>query len=490
MSQPSVSEAASTKDNSEPKDAEIKSFPRLHKPVESLLKEIRDIRLTALQKAQKAASDRIVSASRRGFNLGLRWHPYNYQALYDLVDSNPYHQACVEAKINSTVGLGFQSEADLERKRAKKLGVPLEDLPSTEKEIPKIDRVLNPLCAVSWLDTLKAVVEDLYVVGWGALEVVRKGRSLNAPIVGIYHYPAPQLLVYLEDHRAANWHYQSMGDEAGGIIAYAKFGDRRGLMRRAQANSFVNLSQALSGSGSLRNLRNDGLVTEIIPIRNPSARDRFYGKVDYLGAVASIELSRMVIQNEFDFHLNRGVPELLVALIGASLSPGDNARLNATLANHIGQGNQHKTALITLRNPEAKLQVEKLAMDQKGDGSRFAINAEACGSQIVTAHGVPPILAGIQITGKLGAANETVQSLQLFHLLKIGPAQNVIMQALRCTLADSSLNGGLDLSPDDCTLTSLLDEIDLGEADTMARMRQSPHEAAAEGRDMQDGLKD
>ena len=111
------------------------------------------------------------------------------------------------------------------------------------------------------------------------------------------------------------------------------------------------------------------------------------------------------------------------------------------------------------------------------------------GMMIVSAHGVPPLLAGIQIPGKLGSTNELPNALMAFQALVIQQAQKVISSALINTLGNATLNGGLGLGADNFRLRKITDVISLSKMDTVSRMRQTVPEAKSEGRDLEAGLK-
>ena len=288
--------------------------------------------------------------------------------------------------------------------------------------------------------------------------------------------------IVVEDTAGVNFHYEIMRDESGGSRTFARFGDLESFLTPERQRASL-----LSGGVS----RNDQQkTTEVIHFKQPSALDRWYGVQDWTAAVAAIELVQMLHQHEFDFFLNRGVPEFMLFLLGCDLAPTDKKKIEEAMAATIGLGNSHKTLLLTLSNPEAKVQLEKLAMESKSDGSQFSGMTDTLATEIVSAHGTPPLLAGIQIPGKLGATNELVQAMQSFHSLVTHPAQRIFMQRLRGSLGNPECNGGLPLSSEDFVLNTIVDEVDLDTMDTISRMRQSPQEAAAEGRDVSDGLRD
>ena len=88
----------------------------------------------------------------------------------------------------------------------------------------------------------------------------------------------------------------------------------------------------------------------------------------------------------------------------------------------------------------------------------------------------------------MGANNELPNALQAFQALKIGRLQRIIQQRLGKTLGSERAGLGLTLS--DFEFYTILDEIDIGTAQTVAGMKQPLAEAKAQGRDLSAGLKD
>lgn len=414
--------------------------------------------------------------SSQSTSVGRKQHPYEFDAIQKLMNFNPHHAACIRAKKNSTVGLGFESEADKKRKKAKRQGLPEPDA-TPEEEIARIDTILDPLCAASWQNTISDACDDFWMVGTGYLEIRREAPDDAAPIVGVHHLPALSTYVFIENE-SYDRHYEIESTDGGGPVRrFALFGDLEGFIERSRNNSNISIGET-----------EEGLVSEVIEFPLPSPLSRWYGWADWLSCVPSIELAQMMTQKEFDFYLNRGVPEFLMFIFG-NLTKEAKQTIKESMQSHIGLGNSHKSAMINL-SLDAKAQVEKLALEGKGEGVAYATSGDKLAMDIVSAHGVPPLLAGILIPGKLGATNELVQALQAFQSLVVGPAQRIFMQVLRASLGNEAKAPGLGLTTADMVLNTILDTVNLQNLDTVARMRQSPQEAQEEGRDLSRGVKD
>jgi hypothetical protein len=437
------------------------------------------------------------TASRQGLVLGEQDHPFDFDTVKSFLTTNEYHSTCIYAKVSATVGLGLidgQEEVVVESSVAEAIppagkdvrtGLPAAEqlpMPKTRKQYvdAKADAALNPLCDVSFADLINDVCEDFWQTGNGYIEVVRN-REGNE-IVGLFHIPSTDPVIFLEDVDY-NYHYvlkDGMGssDER----RFARFGDWEEFEGRSKD------TVATAGVWAIpeEQLTSD-TVSEVIHFRQPTSLSRWYGFPKWLSAVPAIELAQMLLQWKYDFFQNRGVPEFIFLLVGQKLKAEDWTKIEDALRAHIGTGNSHKSLALNISNPEVKAQVEKLAMESKGEDT-FDTTKTSLGLSVVTAHQTPPLLAGILVPGKLGATNELPNALAAFQLLLIGPAQRLFQQTLGVTLGGE--NGVDGLSVVDFAFTKITEEIEIGSMDTVARMRQSPMQAASEGRDLGDGVKE
>ena len=424
--------------------------------------------------------------SSQGLSLGSKEHPFNFEMVSRFQTVNPYQGRCIHSKVAATVGLGFESEADRMRKAAKRQGLPEPEGITPEQEIARINTILDPLTRHSWQDLCNDFAEDYWQTGNGFIEVVREKPEDGAKILGLYHIPAREAFLVLEDARY-NFHWEiRSANDSGGNRLFGRFGD---LDRFLEAIGPEAVKFSFPGTfGSLvRDSDGNPLTSEVIHIRRPTSLSRWYGFPDWLSAVAPIELAQCLLQHNYDFFLNRGVPEFIMFLMGQRIDKATEEKITKVMQKATGLGNSHKSAIVGLP-AGTEIQMERLALEGNNEANQFATMSDNLAMQITSAHGTPPLLAGIQIPGKLGAANELVQAMIMFQLLVVAPAQNLLMSTLRCTLG--SEGAGLGLTVQDFVLNTLLDEIDLPSLDTVSRQRQDPVSAAAEGRTPGEGLRD
>lgn len=412
--------------------------------------------------------------SSQGVNTGRKEHPYDRYKVKRLEIDNEHHATCLSTKVASTVGLGFLTDEEKKARKAITGGdITAKATLMSIDGISTCDKVLNPLCDNSWQETLSDVCRDYWSVADGYLEVVRDdaGDDGLGPITGVHHIPAEQVYVFMENSKYDR-HYEIVGGEgANSTRRFARFGDLAGF--RARNPNLVSETDRIS---------------EVIDFRQPTALCRWYGFSDWISAVAAIELVQSIRQYNFDFFRNRGVPEFFMFILGQKLSKEEWAVVENAMQSNVGRGNSHKSFAMNLSNENIKIQVEKMMADGKGENTFGDMN-ESLSLSIVTAHRVPPLLAGIVIPGKMAATNELPNVLQAFQTLVIGPTQQLFQQTLGATLGNPEKNGGLKLKPEDFTFRRITEQFDLGAMDTIARMKTTVPEANAQGRNIEAGLK-
>lgn len=427
-----------------------------------------------LQKALRKVSKSEVSSSQQT-RTGRQPMPFDISAARDMIKANGYHSRCIDVKTSCAVGLGHADEDPADPKKS--------------KPQDRTREALDPLCGThGWQDLITSIADDFGSCAQGYIEVVREVEAASdGPIAQLHRVPAPGVRVYIENERYDK-HYRltSVGEGIGEVI-YAEFGERDALRERLR----LGQGRLETVKKSLRKefVDNPQKIHEIIPIRRANNMSRWYGYPEWLAATPSIELSQASEQHHVDFFRNRGVPEAIYKLIGPLTDP-EYEKIKETLKGTIGRGNQFKSALIHLQDIEAKFDVMKLGLEGKADGSILESVSTTLGMMIASIHGVPPLLAGILIPGKLGASNEFPNALMSFQVTVINRWQEAFQQRLDATLGNKAKNGGLPLKRGDFRFRKATEAIDLALAATVGGMRQTLPEAKAQGRDLGAGLKD
>jgi len=447
--------------------------------------------LLCLLKAVRAPE----GATNTGTEVGARAHLIHKEASRRMRELNATHATCLDAKRSSSMGMGHRDQAVYE--------------------------ALDPLCRFGWQDVLDSAGDDLCGEGEGFIEVVwDEGRK---EVLGLNQLDGAQVNVVVERlNDSEQIHYQVTGNTAiRETVAMAAWGDLLDLKSRYEANGgLVRNGRAQMSDGVLAAPLGGRIVnSEVIHFRMATSRDPYMGYPDWVSATPFIELVQAMVRHEFDFHFNRGVPELLLTLIGGEMTEPDWEAIKGIFRANQGLGNSRKTAAIRLKGDASTIKVQ---VDQLGeDGARdyFGEKVDTLAMLIATAHGVPPILANILLPGKIGASNEGPNALLLFQKRKLGQIQRSVSAMLARTLGSgvqlSSPEGSKTLSaaqflgkkyekPDDLTgqqkdpdtgmvifheagngFRTVLDGMTLGAQDTMARMKEP---MAGSGRNPADGL--
>ncbi len=423
------------------------------------------------------------TASTVGEEAGEKELPFDFFAAARFKVHNVHHSACIRAKTRALVGLGHVLAEDLKpgpKTEFDEMGMPMPKPKRTISLPSKVSEILDPLCRFSWQHTLNQLAEDFWQVGNCYLEVV---RDEGGQITGLHWQPATDVRIVVEDNFGANYHYLVRG-RVGGDVRMAAYGDLDDFrIRKPLAVGVIPVAE-----GEQRR------VSEMIHIAEPTTLDRWYGIPQWLASSALVELVQALHQHQFDFHINRGVPEFLMLMLGAKADKKTWEAITKTFDGYVGLGNQHKASVFNIPDPDIKVQIEKLAMDGIQNGTFFRDMSETLSTTIVSAHGVPPSLAGILIPGKMGATNESTNAIMVFQTLEIGPAQEHFETMLGSRLGNAAKNGGLGLARSDFELRTIIEEMaeamqELKPADTLARMKPQLPQAAAEGRDLDRGVK-
>lgn len=388
-------------------------------------------------------SDNSVSAIRE--RMGEVHKPIDMIRLLNTRGINEHHSTCLRAKEHCTTGLGLVNES--------------------------MEEVLDGLCEVSFQDVISDVTQDFEMTGNGYMEVV---RNESGAIKALYHQKAPAVTVVVDDEQNG-YHFLIKGTglpfaETTKAIRMARFGD---------TERFKTVIMPKYGI-------KEPNFSELIHIRQPSPISIWYGMPDWLAGIVSIEIIRKCDEQTFDAFNNRCVPEFFLFLIGGAVDPKSFNALEAALNRTIGSGNTRKSALVHLPDTNVKVQLEKLAAEGRTDTVGFPETSVAAALRIVTAHGVPPLIAGIQVPGKLGATNELPSAMVCFQLLTIDPKQRIFQTVLNNTLGRSNIRGVTRRS---FKFKKITDEADLQALTTVGGMREPVQQATAEGRNLGNGFK-
>lgn len=288
--------------------------------------------------------------------------PYNLQELASYYDTSFANHAAIDAKVENTVGLGF--DFIVSDKTTLKLET-AENEEAISRARKRIERLKIQMR--EWLESLnedesftsimEKVFTDVHATGNGYIEI---GRTIKGEIGYIGHIPSATMRV----RRLRDGYIQVIGNK---VVYFRNFG--------ALNKNPVTM---------------DPRPNEIIHIKEYSPLNTFYGIPDVIAAMPSLLGDQLASQYNIDYFSNKAVPRYIVTLKGAKLSTEAEDKLFRFLQTSL-KGQSHRTLYIPLPGDSENNKVEfKMEPIENGiqDGS-FKEYRKQNRDDILVAHQVP-----------------------------------------------------------------------------------------------------
>jgi len=337
--------------------------------------------------------------------------PINRGVARQMSYDNEYAANCLRTAVTSAVGHGHADE--------------------------EIYDALNPLAVHNWQTVLDQAVDDYFTVGDGFIEVVREGPSKTSKIVGVHYVQAVTISKIVRVY------------EGKYLLSYAHGGTHAFPVSGSQAvyPAFGETEEHTRAHGHLarRDNKDGNYSSEIINLRHPTTRSRWYGCGDWVASGASVDLMKAVSQYEMDFYVNRGVPEFMMFITGGRIDEKAWLEIKADMQSIVGLGQSHQALVYNFEGQEIEVKIERLAIDDP-QGQQYSDKRTGYALGVATASGTPLVLAGIQVPGKVGANNEGPNAIATYQAMRIHPHQRNISEILAATLGNPQINGGLAVS--------------------------------------------
>jgi PBSX family phage portal protein len=303
--------------------------------------------------------------------------PYDVYQLASYYDTSFANHAAIDAKVENTVGLGYdfvlsdkttmklEDSKDKEaikraRKRIERLKIQLRDwLESLNQD-------------ESFTETLEKVFTDVHATGNGYLEI---GRTINGQIGYVGHIPTTTL-------RVRRLHDGFVQIIANKVVYFRNF-----------------------GATNTNPITTDPRPNEIIHIKEYSPLNTFYGVPDVIAAMPSLLGDQLASQYNIDYFSNKAVPRYIVTLKGAQLSTEAEDKLFRFLQTGL-KGQNHRTLYIPLPGDSDTNKVEfKMEPIENGvqEGS-FHQYRQQNRDDILVAHQVPLSKLGGSDASNIAAA--------------------------------------------------------------------------------------
>jgi PBSX family phage portal protein len=288
--------------------------------------------------------------------------PYNLNELASYYDTSFANHAAIDAKVENTVGLGY--DFVVSSKTTLKLeNVTDEDaLKRARNRIERLKIELRDWIESlnqdeSFTSTMEKVFTDVHAVGNGFLEI---GRTVKGDIGYIGHIPAATMRV----RRLHDGFVQIIGNK---VVYFRNFGAK-----------------------NLNPITDDQRPNEIIHIKEYSPLNTFYGVPDVIAAMPSLLGDALASQYNIDYFQNKAVPRYIVTLKGAQLTAESEDKLFRFLQTGL-KSQSHRTLYIPLPGDSDTNKVEfKMEPIENGvqEGSFYNYRKQNR-DDILVAHQVP-----------------------------------------------------------------------------------------------------
>lgn len=318
--------------------------------------------------------------------------------LAELMETNTYHYRAVQTKARDTVGLGWNLQ-------------PVVEDPSEEGLEEAKEFLLAPHPEETLEEILTKWMMDYEAMGVGYLELIRdksiSPREKHVPFIGMVHIPAHTVRAHRD-----------------GIRFVQKRGARKVWFKKIGAPCDVH-----KDTGEVKDLGTldpEERATEILSIRNYTARSDYYGAPDVLPALGALLGDKQREEYNIDFFENHAIPAYAVTVTGADLDEETEKQIKRYFQRDLKE-NRHSTLVLTAAGePDGQpveFKFQALSVDVKE--ASFRLYRKDNRDEILSAHGVPPYRAGIAETGSLGGSTAE-ESTEIYKQSVINPRQEMV----------------------------------------------------------------
>jgi len=305
-------------------------------------------------------------------------YPYVLETIKDIHE--PYHDRCIQLKALTTVGIGYEflsGDSD-------DVTVDLQPPSNPESTFDEI---------------LMQSALDLESTGNAYLEAV---RATDKSVQELYWIPSET--VWMKERKDGK--HQGFTQQVG-----------------MQTKDFLPF-----GSKDA-----DKDHHELIHIKIPSAESRYYGVPDWIGAIGPVILSNNTTEYNARFFANNATPDWAFIISGADLDEDQEQLVRDFIETNLkGVENSRKILFMNIPDENVKHSWDQISGQiQEGDFLKLRSSVR---DDIVSAHGVPPRLVGIVVSGQLGGGSEAKEQLKIFREIVSNPRKKIWEAALNSTL--------------------------------------------------------
>lgn len=326
--------------------------------------------------------------------------PFDIELLASLYTENATHNAAINARVASTVGLGYKwvhtTKAKQKLEKAADTGPESEDrarklLQKEEMDLEELFDSFNQ--EETFIEVLTKIWLDVRATGNGYLEV---GRKRNGKIGYLGHIPSP--LIRVRKQRDGYVQLQTGSKKA---VFFRNFQDTK----------------------TIDPINGDPNCNEVIHFKTYSPTNNWYGIPEAIAAISAIIGDKFAKEYNIDFFENKAIPRYAIILKGAKMSNATKKSL-AQYFKHEVKGNNHGTLIIPIPasiGHDADIKFEKLE-DNIQDAS-FDRYRKSNRDEIVMVHRVPGTKIGIYDNSNLAVSRDADKT---YKTQVIGPDQKIV----------------------------------------------------------------
>ncbi|MBQ6629161.1 MAG: phage portal protein [Methanobrevibacter sp.] len=326
---------------------------------------------------------------------------YDPYQLCELLELNTYHEDCVDVISRDAAGISYDftpvtgENEDPDNK------------PTIETIFPRLEKKINKL--------LYMMNYDRKSVGYGALEIIREGKS-KSRIVSLAHIPSYTLRRTRDKKRVVQ---RSAGKEVW-FVLYGKNYDKNGKLCDVHADT--------GEFYPYNSLRPEEKANELLWTMDYSPKSEYYGLPKIIGSIPTIHGDMSRNNYNTSFFKNYGMPAFAVLVSGDFVDYEEPPHIEDENGNKIDNPaydveetlrwkisqqlkevirNPHSAMAITIPSQTEEgnvdIKLQPLSVDTKE--ASFRLYRKDNRDEILHAHRVPPYKLGINENGSLGGSN-------------------------------------------------------------------------------------
>ena len=300
-------------------------------------------------------------------------------------EKNEYHAAACKFKTDAVAGQGYEIQ-------------PVDDtIKDKDAEYSKLKQFIeNANPDESFENVIKKCWLDYEVFGNFYMEL---DKNIRNELVAIGHLPANTV----RKAGSKNGYYQLYDDFSKG-----KYFDKYGYIDSPNYAKELSVYQKQ--------------VTEIIHLKNYYYESSYYGYPDVLPALGCMYLDLHLIDFNTYFFENNAIPEGILLFTNTEVDSETMAKIQEYHVQKFkGKENQHRLLVLQAEGQNAKVEFVDLSGGEKD--LSFERLHKMCRDRVLSAHRLPPKIAGTITAGELGQSNQSYAEMQMFQELIIKPRQ-------------------------------------------------------------------